>query len=228
MNTNFQMYFILNMMHLQKMWNSISPLTMHTIHLTTIHHRHFLLRRYHVNYHHSIQPFHIYGKQYQNQQHHHGRAWDTLLQQALSAEKEGNLDKRDELFVQFMLLPRRYLNRVPKQRNAARQLAKHLHHQHSSLSQPQQTQTSLHSHQQQQQVQQRRTIPETNNIPVPDADAFAAQKATRLVREGHVRRAVTALLSTPSPLYFKFITSVASTCKRTIPTITSIISRCSD
>ena len=78
----------------------------------------------------------------------------TLLQQALSAEKEGNLDKRDELFVQFMLLPRRYLNRVAKQRNAARQLAKHLHHQHSSLSQPQQTQTSLHSHQhvQQQQV----------------------------------------------------------------------------
>ena len=174
--------------------NSSNPLNNNN---ASVRHLLSLLPHYLLNYHRSIYPFHIMPKSATS-------SWigvcRTVLQQALTSEKDGNIDKRDEAFSQFILLPRQYLNRVAKQRNAARKLAKHLHFQHSTLSQPQQTQTSTYPHQQQQPAQQQRQpIQETNDITVPDADAFAAQKAARLVREGHVRRAVTALLSTPSP-----------------------------
>ena len=105
-----------------------------------------------------------------------------VLRSATAAEVDGDISKRDEAYAAFMLLPRKHLNRISKQRNAARKLAKHLHYTVTpKATQQQQSQRSTQS--------SRPQPPRDNNISLPDHDLIAVQKATRLVREGHNRRA---------------------------------------
>ena len=114
------------------------------------------------------------------------RVCGRYLHAAWLAHRKGELDKRDAEIVNFYLLPRQVLIRKPGQRSACHKLKKTLrHHQHQPHTQHVQ-QFTQHDHEPQQPRDRHKQDQTTRNV----------KRATQLVRQGHLRRAMMALTQT--------------------------------